>query len=171
MFKELRKGSLVYVLNTSDIPHYYTGIVSSVSDPYFPQLQPGQFNPLQQQYVNISVNVNGVTEQYQQLPVNSVITTNGNVTVSCSQDALSNEVNALLRTSNDVINSIDKHRMIAEKCEDILKDLNPQYAQSKEQEEKIQKLEAELAGIKKQLGGLDRIEQLLLESKSQTNKK
>lgn len=176
MFKELRRGSLVYILNTIDKPVFKVGTVESVSEPYFPQQMPGQFPYQMNQYVNIVVNVDGNNQNYERLPVGQSITTNGTLTISCNQEALSNEVKNMIRSSTDIVNSVDKHKSIINECDDILKQLNPAYAQSVEQETKIKRLEQEISEMRNMLGGsMDEIKRMISESKNnnvkQTNSK
>lgn len=167
MFRDVRKGSTLHILNKSNIPQYFKGIVANVSDPYYPPFNPGQFNPMQQQYVNITVNVNGENQQYNQLPVNALISNNGNLIVACTQDAIVNEVKAMQASSREVVDNVEKHREIVQVCDDILNDLNPQFAQNKAQEEKINNMEKELSELKGLLGGgIDELKQLLLDHKN-----
>lgn len=66
----------------------------------------------------------------------------------------SNEINAIMRNSNDILNSVDKHKSILEDCEQIVKDLNPVLAVDKSRDEKIANLEKSVSGINDSIEGL-----------------
>lgn len=173
MFKDLKKGNVIYVLDASESPKYYKSIVSSVSEPFFPQVQPGQPYPqFQQKLVNVVGNVNGNNENYQSLPENAEIVTANSLTISCSPDLLSKHVEAMMRNSNEVLDSVDKHREIVASCEGILKELSPAYAQVKEQEDKINGLERKIGGLEEGMGELkDMLKQALSNSNQSKNPK
>ena len=65
-----------------------------------------------------------------------------------------NEINAIMRNSNDILNSVDKHKSILEDCEQIVKDLNPVLAVDKSRDEKIANLEKSVSGINDSIEGL-----------------
>lgn len=56
--------------------------------------------------------------------------------------------------SNDILNSVDKHKSILEDCEQIVKDLNPVLAVDKSRDEKIANLEKSVSGINDSIEGL-----------------
>ena len=76
------------------------------------------------------------------------------ITISCDRDPILNEINAIMRNSNDILNSVDKHKSILEDCEQIVKDLNPVLAVDKSRDEKIANLEKSVSGINDSIEGL-----------------
>lgn len=74
--------------------------------------------------------------------------------VSDSKTAMSAEVEAMQRSSQKVLDSIEYHKRVLAKCEDFLKELNPQFAKEKEQEEKIGILETKMDNIEGTLGNI-----------------
>lgn len=56
-----------------------------------------------------------------------------------------NHLNAMKRTSTDIVNSVDKNKEIIEACDSILEDINPTFKQSKDQDRKIKGLEDQVA--------------------------
>lgn len=70
-----------------------------------------------------------------------------NLVVSDNKDAMSAEVDAMLRQSKAILESVDYNKMVVESCEGMLQQLNPQIAKEKEQSEKINKLEGKVSGI------------------------
>lgn len=67
------------------------------------------------------------------------------ITLACSVDPIMNHLNAMKRTSTDIVNSVDKNREIIEACDSILEDINPTFKQSKDQDRKIKGLEDQVA--------------------------
>ena len=75
------------------------------------------------------------------------IANSGNVVVSDSKEAMSAEVEGLLRTSRQIIESVPYHEKVITSCDVMLRELNPQFAKEKEQEEKIGMLEERMGNI------------------------
>lgn len=71
-----------------------------------------------------------------------------------SRDAMVAEVENMMRTSKEVLESVDYHRNALEACESIMCSLNPRLAEEKEQKEKIETLERKLGGIEDTVGDL-----------------
>lgn len=143
MFKDLRSGSVVYVLDKRETPRFYTAMVKSVSGPYFPQLQPGQFTPVQQQFVNLIIE----NQESWGVPADGLTVTKEGLTVSCSRDNLLTEVTALHSSTMEMINSHEKLKEDARAYEQIMRDLDPAYAKTKAQDEKIEGLQSEIASL------------------------
>ena len=60
----------------------------------------------------------------------------------------------MLSISKQILESVDYHQEVIKKCEQILKDLNPQFAKDKLQEEKINSLEERMGGVEDTLGDI-----------------
>ena len=54
---------------------------------------------------------------------------NGNIVVSCSRDAMNNEVASMKQKSIDIINSMDFHNSVIAGCDKMLTLLNPEFAE------------------------------------------
>ena len=63
------------------------------------------------------------------------------------KEAMSAEVESLLRISRQVLESIPYHEKVLVSCDSILRELNPSFAKEKEQEEKIGALEERMGNI------------------------
>jgi uncharacterized coiled-coil DUF342 family protein len=79
------------------------------------------------------------------------------------KEAILSEVENMIQTSRQIVESRDYHQSVIESCDDILKQLNPQFAKEKQQEEKIGSLESEVKSLK---GDLNDIKSLLQELNS-----
>lgn len=160
MFQGLRTNSLFYVLDKGENPTLRIGQVVSVSNPQpkFPSYTPGQFNPQMETTVDVKVKLGEEEADFKQLPSNGQIANTGNMVVSESKEAMCAEVDAMLRQSKAILESVDFHKRVVSSCEGMLLQLNPQIAKEKEQAEKISKLEGKVSGME---GKLDRMMGLL----------
>ena len=152
MFSTLRQNSPIYVLDKKDSPVLKKGIIELVS----PQRsKSGSFygQPLDM-VVDITVNVDGTKEEFKNIPASLNIANDGNLVISESKEAMSTEVDSMLSISKQILESVDYHQEVIKKCEQILKDLNPQFAKDKLQEEKINSLEERMGGVEDTLGDI-----------------
>ena len=152
MFSTLRQNSPIYILDKKGSPVLKKGVIESVS----PQRsRTGTFygQPLDM-VVDIVVNVDGTKEEFKNIPASLGIANDGNLVISESKEAMSTEVDSMLSISKQILESIDYHKDVIDKCEQILKDLNPQFAKDKLQEEKINSLEERIGGVENTLGDI-----------------
>ena len=84
---------------------------------------------------------------WSKLVTNGQIANDKNLVVSDNKEAMSAEVDAMLRQSKAILESVDYHERVVKSCEGMLLQLNPQIAKEKEQTEKINKLEGKVSGI------------------------
>ena len=155
MFSGLRQNSLFYILEKGEAVTLKIGQVVSVSNP---QPKYNQYQPLQpynqpETTVDVKVKVGDDTMDFKQLPSNLSIVNFGQngMVVSESKEAMSSEVEAMLRNSNSILDSIPYHKKVITCCDEMLRQLNPQFAKEKEQEEKIGVLEQKMGGIENTL--------------------
>ena len=160
MFQGLRTNSLFYVLDKGENPNLQIGQVVSVSNPQtkYPTFNNG-FTPQPMETVaDVKVKLNDEEVDFKQLPANGQIANDKNLVVSDNKEAMSAEVDAMLRQSKAILESVDYHERVVKSCEVMLLQLNPQIAKEKEQAEKISKLEGKVSGME---GKLDRMMGLL----------
>ena len=149
MFGGLRQGNLFYILDKSNLT-LQVGEVQEVSNPKH-KYQQGQYatTPFAQPEteIDIKVKVGEVVHNIEQLPTNLSSTMKNNVFVSDNKELMNVEVEAMLRSSRQAIDSIPYHKKVIECCDAMLRELNPQFAKEKQQEEKIVALEAQMGKI------------------------
>lgn len=155
MFSALRQGSLFYILDKSDSPTLKVGHVVGVSQPtpkYGNQYPIGQPETV----VDVSVKVAEDVIKFEKLPsVLSIANFGQNgIVVSESREAMNGEVESMLRTSRGIIESVPYHEKVIQACDVILRELNPQFAKEKQQEEKIGMLEQKMDGMDKTLANI-----------------
>lgn len=149
MFQGLRTNSLFYVLDKGENPNLQIGQVVSVSNPQtrYPSFNNGFTPQPMETVVDVKVKLGDDEVDFKQLPANGQIANDKNLVVSDNKEAMSAEVDAMLRQSKAILESVDYHERVVKSCEGMLQQLNPQIAKEKEQTEKINKLEGKVSGI------------------------
>lgn len=149
MFQGLRTNSLFYVLDKGENPNLRIGQVVSVSNPQtkYPTFNNGFTPQPMETVVDVKVKLGDEEVDFKQLPANGQIANDKNLVVSDNKDAMSAEVDTMLRQSKAILESVDYNNRVVESCERMLQQLNPQIAKEKEQTEKINKLEGKVSGI------------------------
>lgn len=151
MFSALRQGAVIYILDKGETPSVKIGQVESVTQP---RPKYGTFNPTipftanAETIVDISAKVDNEKKDFVGVPSNASIHGYGNVVISETRDAMISEINGLLQTSMSIIDSIDYHRKMIKSCEDMLKQLDPDYAKQQERDDAIDSLKHEVGSLK-----------------------
>lgn len=148
MFSALRQNSELYMLDKSNTPTLKVGKVLMVKSG-----QPFYTNPLDST-VSITVSVDDENVEFKQIPSNLSIATIGNVVISETKELMNQEVDNMLKISKQVVESVPYHNDVIATCENMLKQLNPQLAKEKAQEEKISMLEMKMTGVEDTLSDI-----------------
>lgn len=172
MFGGIRQNSLFYILDKQNLT-LTVGEVESVSNPTPKYGQGNYAQPFGQpeMFVDVKVKIGETVNEYKQLSTGLSVANAGNVVVSDSRDLMSAEVEAMIRNSKSVLDSMSYHEKVIESCDLMLRDLNPQFAKEKQQEEKIVSLEGKMDGIEttlKQMMGI--LSDAIGQGKSKKNK-
>lgn len=156
MFQGLRQNSLFYILEKGEEYSLKIGQVISVSNPQprYNQFGAPTYGAQPEMVVDVKVKVGDGEMKFELLNANLNIANSGNLVVSDSKEAMSAEVEGLLRNSQQVIDSVPFHERAKRSCVSILRDLNPQFAKEKEQEEKIGVLEERMGKIDDKLSAM-----------------
>ncbi len=156
MLSALRPGTPVYVLYKNE-PRFAVAKVSQVSNQY-PNLgyQQQPLIPGNNLAVNIAIEVDGKTETYERIPLNSSIAEfpDKGVLISETRDGIINEVNAIKSASVTALQQVDMHKNVIASCDKLLLDLNPQLRKEQEQATEIANLKEQLAGMSDQIAAL-----------------
>ena len=173
MFQSLRANQQFYILTKGATPRLDVGIVTSVTAPQMKfQAIPQGLGSQPEYVVDVTVTVNGATQQYQRLPANKEIADfgdgYGNIVVSMSRDAMNNEIATLKNRSEDHIRRVDEERQKIIAYESILQQLNPEYAEKQKQEAEIMNLKNQVAAMAQTNANLEHMmSQLLSELKGE----
>lgn len=156
MFSALRQGSTVYILRKGDKPVLQIGQVTAVSDPAPKFSTMPVYGQPPQTTVNVTVKVDDNSMTFEKLDSGLSLVTypSENTVVATSREAMNAEVENMLRTSQQVLDSIPYHESVLASCDGILRTLNPQFAKEKEQEEKIGSLEKKMSGMENTLSDI-----------------
>ena len=159
MFSGLRQNSIIYVLEKKqgdgERLSLRIGQVLSVSNPQ-PKYQQNYQLGAQGMETTVDITVKFQDEQmeFKQLPSTAQIANCGDLVVSESHDAIDAAVQAMYRTSKEIVESEAYHRQMMEDCIKIRSILNPQIAKEREQAEKITKLESKVSGMEDTLSDI-----------------
>lgn len=145
MFSALAQGSSVYILDKTSSPKYLIGEVVGVSQPKI------NFNG--QSTVDLRVNVDGSIQEFSNLlSINSISTYNGGkIIISETKQGIQNEIESILDNSRKIVDNIDFYKQNIIDCEEILKQLNPQFAKDKERDDRLFNLESRFDGVESKL--------------------
>ena len=144
MFSALSQGSNVYLLDKTSSPKFLVGEIVGVTQPKY------AFN---QATVDLKVKIDDQVQEFNNLPsINSIVTyNNGKLLISETKQGIQNEVESILNNSQNILNNIDTYKQNIEDCENILKQLNPQFARDKERDDRLLNLENRFDGVESKL--------------------
>ena len=148
MFSALSQGSPIYLLDKTSTPDYKVGEIVGVS---YPKMNPYNVGP--QNTVDLKVKIDGEIQEFNSIPsINSVVSYNGGkIIISESKQGIQTEVENILQNSKQILSSIDTYKQNVVDCENILKQLNPQFAIDKERDERLSSLENRFDGFESKL--------------------
>ena len=174
MFQSLRNNQQFYILTKGTIPRLDIGIVTAVTAPQIKfQAIPQNIGQQPEYIVDVTVNVNGSTQQFQRLPANREVADfgDGNIVVSMSRDAMNNEIVTLKNRSEDHINRVEEEKQKIIAYESILQQLNPEYAENQKRDSKFANLKNQVATIMQAHTNLEQMmSQILAEVKGTSEK-
>ena len=154
LFKDMKPGYPVYILQKGDTLKAVQGKTIKVSDPYFPPAPIGQIpSPsltTSQRFVDVTLEVEGVTNTYS-IPETLSVSYANNLVLSTDKEGILRDVEAMKSQSEEVVRSVDKHKAVISGCEKILEEWNPAFAEKREQDKRIAGLESKVDGLGKML--------------------
>ena len=144
MFSALSQGSSIYLLDKTSSPKFIVGEVVGVTQHKY---------SFSQATVDLKVKVDDSIQEFNNLPsINNIITyNNGKILISETKQGIQNEVEGILTNSRNILDNIDNYKQNIEDCENILKQLNPQFAKDKERDDRLQNLESRFDGVESKL--------------------
>jgi hypothetical protein len=148
MFQSVRPNSPIYIFHKGDKRYVETG--TAISQPVLrPKYSiPSSYGHPQEMVVDLVVKVDGQTMNFNNLPaqldVSDSVSNGESIAISDSREAMNAEIINFKQRSVDVINSVDLHKQIAQDCDIILADFNPEFAEKKAQKEEMESLKAQV---------------------------
>lgn len=159
MFSALRQGNPFYILEKGEQLSLKVGQVESVSLPkpkyntYSPSLS---FGMNMETVVDITVKVGDNKMEFKQVPSNLSIANFGDkgMVISESKEAMSSEIDGMLQSSKQILNSVGYHEKMITSCEDMLKQLNPTFAKEQERDDAIETLTSQVNSIQSEFSSI-----------------
>ena len=159
-FSELRQNYPVYILNKTDMTTIQ-GKVVNVNAPYFQQPNPMQVPmpmPMQQQptqrVVDVTIDMQGKTQTFT-ITETSAITCaqigGKDFILSTDKQGIIREVEVIKSQSEEALSNVDRHKAVINSCDTILSEWNPEFAEKKQQDERISGLEKQVEKMGKML--------------------
>ena len=144
MFSALSQGSPIFLLDKTSTLDYKVGEVVGVSSPKF-----NSFGNT----VDLKIKVDDSIQEFNNISSVSNYTSynNGKVIISESKQNIQNEVEGILQNRRQILNNIDSYKEEIIQCENILKQLSPQFAIDKERDERLSSLENRFDGVESKL--------------------
>lgn len=173
MFQSARVNQTIYILYKETVPRLEIGSITQVTQPMvkFPTVP--QYGQPQEHVVDVFANVGGAQRQFQQLPANkeSADFGTGNVFVTVNRDAMNAEIGNLKNESIGIINRVDEERQKIVKYDEILMQLNPEFAEKQRQEQELTTLKNQMAQMTQSYANMESmLAQLLAKSDADSNK-
>jgi hypothetical protein len=100
--------------------------------------------------LDIVVNINGERKEFKQVPSNDTIADFGQdaFIIADNKDSLYNYIKSLLKSSEDVVSSVEIHKALIPQYKSVLSELNPgssNASEVKELKDQVGSLQAQLA--------------------------
>lgn len=154
MFSALSQGSLIHVLDKTDGLKYKIGEVIGVTQPnqYGGAYSPSSFiNP--NIPIVIKAKVDGEVRSFPEVPAGqSIMSYNGgNLFISETPQGIQNEVESVYKRDKQILANRDFYEKEIVQCENIMKEISPQFAQDKERDDKINNLDSKVASMESKL--------------------
>ena len=163
MFNTARPNSRAYIFFKGEKPRFEQGFV--VNNPIIkPKYNiPMNFNQKQETLTDLSIKTDSGTFNFNGIPSELEVADtfcNGEAAViSLNRDAFSAEVLSIMQRSEDVLKSRTYHEGMIDTCKKTLEQLNPEYANQKQRDERLDSLEKKVDSMFDKLGLLvDRLD-------------
>lgn len=146
MFSALNQGSLVYILDKTDGVKFKIGEIVGTTVPQFAVDGSGMV-------MKLSIKINGNVAEYNNVPSAATIVSynNGKFVIAETKQSIQSEVESTLHNANYIIEHIEDYKSQITQCEEVLKELNPQYAKDKARDEEFNNIKKEVAGLREDI--------------------
>lgn len=146
LFKELKKGETVHILDRKSAEYILGEVEDAPSLPHYDARQPTMA-------VDVKIRIKDNVRTYT-IPENLSVTYASDLCIATEQSDLLVEVTSLLKKAEDSIENYPRQVEIRDRCKALMEDLNPTLKAQRENDERFKKLEegqSELASLLKQL--------------------
>lgn len=154
MFSALSQGSLIHILEKTDGLKYKIGEVIGITQPnqYGSMFTPSNFNNVNSS-IKIKVKVDGEIKEYPEvIPSQSVMSyNNGSLILSETIHGIQTEIENIHKRDKQILANREYYEKEIVECENIMKDLNPQFAKDKERDDRINGLDTKVTSMESKL--------------------
>lgn len=163
MFQSLRPNSQLYILHR-DTAVLEKGSVVSISAPVPDYSAQAIFGRPQELIVDLVVKINNQDITFKRIPASRDIADSpgNNIVISCSRDAMNAEVISLKQQSSTILESVNYHKDVISKCDVILSELNPEFAEKQQQQNEINSLKTQVGEMSKNISELMELNRSLM---------
>lgn len=150
MFSALNQGSFVYILDKTKGIKFKIGEVIGTANP---NQNNYPVNQIPNQPINLKVKVEDTVYDFNAISSSASLVTydNGKFVISETKQGLQSEVYAILQNRKNIIENIPQYKNDIVECENVLKDLNPEFAKDKERDERIDSLSTQVTNMQSTL--------------------
>ena len=163
MFNTARPNSRAYIFFKGEKPRFEQGLVLNNPTVRPKYNIPVNFTQKQETLTDITIKTDSGTYNFTGIPSEFDVADtfcNGEAAViSLNRDAFSAEVLSIMQRSEDVLKSRPYHEDMIKICKDTLGQVNPEYADQKQRDVKLDTLEKKVDDLTNKLGLL--VEQLV----------
>lgn len=166
MFQALRPNNIIYIFYRGENSRLEKGVV--LNQPIVRQKyqMPASFRQ-SEMVVDLNVRIDGRTVNYTNLPANLDISNSSNdgesLIVADNKEAMNAELLSLKQESLDIINSKEAHEKLLSIYDNILFELNPEYAEKEAQKEELASLKIQVNEMSNSIKDLMETNKKLLE--------
>lgn len=169
-FASTRQGCQIYLLRRGSQPKLEIVNVSQVSERM--AMPGGGYAYPPRSVVNITVDTQPQQTTFQCVPTDTDVyyCENGQTVVAATREAMNNELTSMMRRSEEIIRSVDNHRVIIESCNELLNKLNPERGEKAKQDEEIATIKSELNELNKRNQRIEALLERALQSQNKNKK-
>lgn len=169
MFSALSQGSLIHILEKTDGLKYKVGEVIGVTQPQLGNIFSAPSYTAPGSLITIKVKVDGGVKEYPEVvPTQSTMSyNNGSLIISETVQGVQVAVENIHKHNKQILANKDIYEKEIADCEDIMKELSPQFAKDKERDDRINGLDTKVTSME---GKLDKILNALTNGSSPTLK-
>lgn len=154
MFSALSQGSLVHILDKTDGLKYKVGEIIGVTQPnqYGSAFSASSFNN-HNAPITLKIKVDEDVRDYPEIPSSSsTMSYNGGRVIICETvQNLQTEVENIYKRNKQTINNIPVLEKEIADCENIMKEVSPQFAKDKERDDRINSLDDKVTSMESKL--------------------
>lgn len=154
MFSTLRQDSLLYVIDKNSQRRFYTVRNPKVSAPY-PEFKTAFPTPGTPMFVDVDGEDGNTAVKFAKLPAAMSAHEFNGIFVTENRDAVQAELEAMKAKSKSVLDSREYHEEIIAFCDETLPLVNPNIAQERDRENRLESLEGRMGNIETLLSELN----------------